>query len=45
LITQKVQALLHENPLLDGSSSEILIDDRDLDISTNNDWEVIKKSE
>lgn len=40
---KKVQALLHENPLLDGSFSEILIDDSELDLSINNDWEVIKK--
>ncbi len=39
---KKVQALLHENPLLDGSFSEILIDDSELDLSINNDWEVIK---
>ena len=40
---KKVQALLHENPLLDDSFSEILIDDSELDLSINNDWEVIKK--
>lgn len=40
---KKIQAVLHENPLLDGSFSEILIDDSDLDLSVNNDWEVIKK--
>lgn len=42
---KKVQALLHENPLLDGSFSEILIDDSELDLSINNDWEVIKNKE
>ena len=35
--------MLHENPLLDDSFSEILIDDSELDLSINNDWEVIKK--
>lgn len=40
---KKVQKVLHENPLLDGSFSEILIDDSDLDLSANNDWEIIKK--
>lgn len=40
---KKVQAILHEDPLLDGSFSEILIDDSDLDLPSNNDWEVLKK--
>ncbi len=40
---KKVQKVLHENPLLDGSFSEILIDDSDLDLSANSDWEIIKK--
>lgn len=40
---KKVQNILHENPLLDGSFSEILIDDSDLDLSANSDWEIIKK--
>ena len=40
---KKVQAILHEDPLLYGSFSEILIDDSDLDLPSNNDWEVLKK--
>ena len=40
---KKAQAILHEDPLLDGSFSEILIDDSDLDLPSNNDWEVLKK--
>ena len=40
---KKVKAILHEDPLLDGSFSEILIDDSDLDLPSNNDWEVLKK--
>lgn len=40
---KKVQTVLHENPLLDGSFSEILIDDSELDMSANNDWEIIRK--
>ena len=40
---KKVQAILHEDPLLDGSFSEILIDDSDLDLPSNNYWEVLKK--
>lgn len=40
---KKIQTSLHENPLLDGSFSEILIDDSDLDLSSNSDWEMVKK--
>lgn len=40
---KKIQSLLDEDPLLDGSCSEILIDDSELDMSVNSDWERLKK--
>lgn len=40
---KKIQTILHQNPLLDGSFSEILIDDSDLDLSGNSDWETVEK--
>lgn len=40
---KKIQTILYQNPLLDGSFSEILIDDSDLDLSGNSDWETVEK--
>lgn len=40
---KKIQSVLQENPLLDGSFSEILIDDSDLDLSANEEWEIMRK--
>lgn len=39
---KKMQKILQEDPLLNGTTTEILIDDSDLTLSSD-DWEVIKK--
>lgn len=39
---KKIQKILQEDPLLNGTTTEILIDDSDLTLSSD-DWEVIKK--
>lgn len=39
----RIQAVLHENPLLDCSFSEVLMDDSQLDVSVCEGWEVVNK--
>jgi hypothetical protein len=40
----EVQNLIAENPLLDGSAPEILIDDDEVDLSANPDWTKVVKA-